>query len=77
MALQEHHHDAKVHQHEHAHVTHYLVQGEQWAHLTARHDHEHNHAAVTHIHQRHEDEAKEHQREAHIHDHQQPAKSPA
>ena len=40
MAAEQHSHDAEVHQHEHAHVTHYMVQGEQWTHLTAKHDHE-------------------------------------
>jgi hypothetical protein len=60
-----------------AHVTHYMVQGEQWTHLTAKHDHEHNHAALTHTHNPHQDEAREHRQEAHLHDHEQPAQSPA
>jgi hypothetical protein len=29
MAAEQHSHEAQVHQHEHAHVTHYMVQGEQ------------------------------------------------
>jgi hypothetical protein len=77
MAKEQHSHDAQVHQHEHLHVTHYMVQGEQWAHLTATHDHEHNHAPLTHVHNPHVDEGKEHMREAHVHDHEHPAESPA
>jgi hypothetical protein len=77
MAAEQHSHEALVHDHEHAHVTHYLVQGEQWTHLTATHAHEHNHAPVAHAHNPHKDEQKEHLQEGHIHDHEQPAQSPA
>ena len=77
MSAEPHRHDALVHDHEHAHVTHYLVQGEQWAHLTATHTHDHNHAPLTHAHMPHRDQEKEHGREAHVHDHEQPAESPA
>ena len=77
----EHHrhdgHDAQVQDHEHAHVIHYLVQGEQWTHLTATHAHQHNHAPLSHAHNPYQNEEKEHRQEAHIHDHQQPAESPA
>ena len=74
---EQHGHDAEVHDHEHAPVTHYLSGGQDWTHLTATHQHEHNHAAVTHSHEPHEDPAREHGREAHVHDHERPASSPA
>jgi hypothetical protein len=44
---EQHSHDAEVHDHQHAHVTHYLSSGQTWTHLTASHQHEHNHAALT------------------------------
>jgi hypothetical protein len=30
---EQHRHDAEVHSHEHAHVTHYLSDGQDWTHL--------------------------------------------
>ena len=74
---EQHRHDAEVHDHKHAHVTHYLSGGQDWTHLTASHQHEHNHAALSHSHEPHEDPAHEHGREAHVHDHEQPTSSPA
>jgi hypothetical protein len=43
---QQHRYDAEVHGHEHAHMTHYLSDGQDWTHLTATHRHQHNHAAL-------------------------------
>jgi hypothetical protein len=74
--VEEHRHGATVHDHHHAHVTHYLRPTEEWTHLTARHAHEHNHPPLDHSHLSHEDLVKEHDREAHVHDHERPA-SPA
>ena len=34
---EQHSHDAEVHDHQHAHVTHYLSSGQTWTHLTASH----------------------------------------
>jgi hypothetical protein len=54
---EQHSHDAEVHDHEHAHVTHYLGGGQDWTHPTAIHRHEHNHAAEAHSHEPHQDPA--------------------
>ena len=75
--MQNHDHEAVVHDHEHFHVTHYSRPGEDITHMEATHAHDHNHPAVSHEHEQHEDPEKEHQREGHIHDHARPEESPA
>jgi hypothetical protein len=76
----QHRHDAKVHEHQHSHVTHNRREGAdeimgEWEHLTAEHLHRHNHSETVHAHAPHEYEEKEHLGEAHIHDHEHPDRS--
>lgn len=70
----EHGHDAKLHVHDHYHLTHHrgdLLGG--WEHRDYWHTHEHNHAGMTHGHDYSiEDEETHHAKEAHIHDHDHP-----
>jgi hypothetical protein len=47
----------RLHDHEQAHVTHYLSGGQDRTHLTATHGHKHNHAAEPHSHEPHQDPA--------------------
>jgi hypothetical protein len=70
-----HEHEELKHRQKHYHVTHYLHQGENWAHLLSTHTHDHNHPGVDHVHIPHQDAEKEHRREAHVHDHSHPADS--
>jgi hypothetical protein len=76
-----HNHEEKVHEHEHAHITHNrrigpdMVAMGEWEHLTSMHRHEHNHPAVMHEHLPHENAEHEHLGEAHIHDHAHPVTS--
>ena len=71
--LEQHIHDAIVHNHEHWHVTHnWSATAGTFEHLASRHSHEHDHAALTHAHVPHVDFDSEHAGEAHVHDHDQP-----
>lgn len=72
IVVEHHEHGALIHDHLHAHITHYLLYGTSMEHLVSRHEHEHNHAAVAHEHSEQQRHAA-HEREAHIHDHGHPA----
>lgn len=74
--IQQHDHDALVHDHEHWHVTHNWSGGE-FEHLASRHSHTHDHASLTHAHLPHRDFDHEHAGEAHVHDHDEPVDTTA
>ena len=75
-SIEDHHHDALEHSHEHLHVTHQRTDEGRgvggWQHLTASHNHRHNHAALRHSHRPHRNLESEHREEAHLHDHDNP-----
>jgi hypothetical protein len=75
--FEQHGHQAMLHRHEHAHITHHCQGGlgGPVEHLVAAHDHEHNHPALGHAHQPHENFEREHGHEGHIHDHAHPEQS--
>ena len=76
----EHTHPARMHGHDHYHVSHHHVGGlmTEWEHRTYWHTHDHNHNALTHSHDYGQaDEEREHGKEAHVHDHAAPTQSPA
>ena len=73
-----HTHKARVHTHDHYHVTHHHggVVGE-FSHRAWWHTHDHNHNELVHGHDYEmKGEEQEHGREAHIHDHMAPSTSP-
>jgi hypothetical protein len=71
--LEQHTHDAVVHDHDHWHVTHnWSETARTFEHLASRHSHEHDHAALEHAHAPHADVEREHAGEAHVHDHDDP-----
>src|SRR5438874_6875275 len=75
-----HVHPARVHTHDHYHVSHHHKDGVlgEWEHRTYWHTHEHNHTELTHSHDySQQDEEANHAKEAHIHDHTAPTTSPA
>ena len=75
----EHTHIARVHEHDHYHISHHHKGGllNEWEHRTYWHTPAHNHAPLTHSHDYdHENEEDEHAKEAHIHDHEAPTTSP-
>src|SRR5262245_19215697 len=64
----EHMHPARVHTHDHYHVSHHHKGGMlgEWDHRTSWHTHEHNHKPLTHSHDYNQaDEEMEHPKEAH------------
>lgn len=74
--MQQHDHDALVHDHDHWHVTHNW-NGSTFDHLASRHSHERNHASVTHSNLPHRDVDHEQGGEAHGHDHDEPVETTA
>jgi len=73
-----HHHPARVHSHDHYHISHHHRDGllGEWEHRTYWHTHDHNHAELTHSHDySQQDEERDHGKEAHIHDHAAPIES--
>ena len=69
-----HTHEETVHNHPHAHVSHYAHGDklEPVEHMVWAHEHLHNHAEVEHAHEPHENVEEEHLHEAHVHDHDHP-----
>jgi hypothetical protein len=78
-----HTHPARMHVHDHYHVTHHHAGGlagavAEFEHRSSWHTHEHNHTELTHSHDYgREEEEQRHAKEAHVHDHATPAQSPA
>lgn len=80
LPIEQHEHEALVHDHGHYHVTHNLDDDTgAFRHLSSRHTHAHDHAAMQHSHTPHRAFESEHMGETHDHDHGEPVKkrSPA
>jgi hypothetical protein len=70
-----HTHDARMHEHDHYHVSHHHRGGlmGEWEHRTYWHTHDHHHRELAHSHDySQQDEEEHHGKEAHTHDHAAP-----
>jgi hypothetical protein len=73
----QHEHPAKVHTHDHYHVSHHHTKNPlaEFEHHANYHSHEHDHAAIRHGHsgRSQSNEAEQHDATSHMHDHVAPS----